>query len=180
MRAQWTWLVNQQVTHLRAGALASALFLTVSSATAQPVRTGTPAPEIDLPTLDGGRVLLSKLRGHPVVVTFWGTWCPPCRSEFPELIKAHQAYSPEGLYVLGVNGRDQEFRTKDVQKFVNEFAVPFTIALDEKGKTREQFGLRLLPTTVFVDSGGVVRQVNMGPVDHDALAKGIAAIRLPR
>ena len=164
---------------LWAGAMASALFLTVSSAMAQPVRTGTPAPEIDLPTLDGGRVVLSKLRGHPVVVSFWGTWCPPCRSEFPELIKAHQTYGPEGLYVLGVNGRDQERRTKDVQEFVKEFAVPFTIALDERGKTRERFGLIWLPTTVFIDSGGVVRQVNMGPVDRDALAKGIAAIRLP-
>ena len=162
-----------------AGAVVSGLFLLVSSAAAQVVQTGARAPEIDLPTLDGGRVLLSKLRGHPVIVTFWGTWCPPCRSEFPEFIKAHQAYAPEGLYVLGVNSRDQEFRTKDVQKFVNEFAVPFTIALDERGKARESFGVRLLPTTLFVDSGGVVRQWKMGPVDHDALAKGIAAIRLP-
>ena len=85
----------------------TALTLIASVAGAQPVRPGARAPEIDLPTITGGRVQLSKLRGHPVVVSFWGTWCPPCRMEFPELVKLHQAYDSLGLRVLGVNGRDQ-------------------------------------------------------------------------
>ena len=160
--------------------LAAALVLPVSASLAQPVRAGAPAPEIDLPTLDGGRVLLSRLRGHPVVVSFWGTWCPPCRSEFPELVKAHQTYGPDGLYVLGVNGRDQELRTKHVQQFVDEFAVKFQIALDERGRARRNYGLVGLPTTVFIDSGGVVKRVHIGPIDREELARGISAIRSPR
>src|SRR5688572_12586460 len=98
------------------------LALAASAAGAQPVRQGAPAPEIDLPALAGGRVQLSKLRGHPVVVSFWGTYCPPCRDEFPELVRAHAAHAAAGLHVLGVNGRDQEWSTKDVKKFVDEFA----------------------------------------------------------
>lgn len=161
--------------HIHAGA---SLLLALSASTigAQAVVPGARAPEIDLPTLAGARVRLSTLRGHPVVVTFWGTYCPPCREEFPELIKAYQTHAPTGLYVLGVDSRDQEFSTKDVQKFVDEFSVPFAIALDKRGKARRDFQIRGLPTTVFIDTGGSVRRVHQGPIDRAALDSGIAAI----
>lgn len=156
-----------------------AFALVASSAGAQSVQIGAPSPEIDLPSLAGGRVQLSKLRGHPVVVSFWGTWCPPCRTEFPELVKAYQTYSAAGLVVLGVNGRDQEYNTKDVQKFVKEFSVPFEIALDERGRTRTSFLILGLPTTAFIDSAGVLQAIHRGPINHDDLERGIATI-LPR
>jgi peroxiredoxin len=142
---------------------------------AQPV-PGARAPEIDLPTLAGGRVKLSKLRGRPVVVTFWGTYCPPCRVEFPELVRAQQTHGAAGLYVLGVNGRDQEYSTKDVQAFVDQFAAPFTIALDTRGRSRTAYRIIGLPTTVFVDTAGVVRRIHFGPIDGEALDRGIATI----
>lgn len=160
--------------------MTAALMWNTATATAQPVRVGAPAPEIDLPALDGGRVLLSGLRGHPVVISFWGTWCPPCRSEFPELVRAFETHGPAGLEIIGVNGRDQERRTKDVQKFVDEFGVTFHIALDQRGKARRTYGLIGLPTTVFVDSGGVVQRVHIGPLSAADLAEGISAIRSTR
>jgi thiol-disulfide isomerase/thioredoxin len=154
--------------------------LAASVASAQRARPGAPSPEIDLPTLAGGRVQLSKLRGHPVVVSFWGTWCPPCRDEFPELVRAYRTHEPEGLYVLGVNGRDQELSTKAVQKFVDEFSVPFPVALDKRGRTGREFGIIALPTTIFIDSGGVVRRVHFGPIGRAALDSGVAMILPPR
>ena len=157
-----------------------ALALLASTAGAQAVRIGAPAPDIDLPALAGGRVQLSKLHGHPVVVSFWATWCPPCRAEFPELVRAHVTHSPTGLYVLGVNGRDQELRTKDVQKFVDEFHVPFPVALDERGRSRRAFQIVGLPTTIFIDSGGVVRVIHFGPISAQELDRGIAVILPPR
>lgn len=153
-----------------------ALILAGSTAGAQAVRIGGPAPEIDLPTLSGGRVQLSKLHGHPVVVSFWGTWCPPCRTEFPELVKAQRSYGGSGLIVLGVNGRDQEFSTKDVEKFAAEFSVPFQIALDQRGRSRSAFQIFGLPTTVFIDSAGVVKGIHRGPIDREQLDSAIATI----
>ena len=156
------------------------MVLTASAVAAQTMRVGERAPEIDLPALGGGRVLLSLLRGHPVVVSFWATWCPPCRDEFPELVRAHRTHGPAGLYVIGVNGRDQELRTKDVQEFVDEFAVPFPIALDQRGSARRTYGLIGLPTTVFIDSGGIVHSVHMGPINREELNRKIASIVSPR
>jgi len=142
---------------------------------AQAVRVGAAAPEIDLPALGGGRVQLSALRGHPVIVSFWGTWCPPCRAEFPELVRLATQTST-GLVVIGVNGRDQERRTKDVQSFVDEFKVPFRIGLDERGRSRRTYRLVGLPTTVFIDSAGVIREIHPGPIDREALDSGVARI----
>lgn len=146
---------------------------------AQEIAPGKPAPEIDLPTLQGGQVKLSALRGHPVVVTFWGTWCPPCKVEFPELVAAHRKYREAGLEIIGVNQRDQEIRTTDVEAFVKEHKVEFIVAMDQRGKSRRSYRLIGLPTTVFIDAGGIIRQVTSGPIAPSELARGLATI-LPR
>jgi hypothetical protein len=84
------------------------------------------------------------------------------------------------LYVLGVNGLDQELSTKDVQKFADEFSVTFTIGLDKRGKARDDYLVRGLPTTVFIDTGGVIRAIQRGPLDRAGLDSGIASILPPR
>ena len=167
----------------RHGVAAVMLALAASAAGAQSVKAGARAPEIDLPVLTGGRVKLAALRGHPVVVAFWQTWCPSCRSEFPELIKANAAYAAAGLVVVGINDPMQEHSggdgAKHVKLFVDELAVPFQIALDKNGRTRDRFGILTLPTTVFIDADGVVRTINRGPTSRDELERGLATI-LPK
>jgi thiol-disulfide isomerase/thioredoxin len=147
-----------------------------AAAGAQEIAPGKPAPEIDLPTLEGGRVKLSALRGHPVVVSFWGTWCPPCKEEFPELVAAHRKYREAGLEVLAVNQRDQELRTSDVEAFVKDYGVEFTVALDPRGKSRRSYRLIALPTTVFIDAAGIIQRLNSGPLSRLELTRGLATI----
>ena len=163
----------------RVGVIATLLIATASSRlTAQP-RVGKSAPEINLPTLNSGRVTLSKMRGHPVVISFWGTWCAPCRAEFPLLVKAQLTNKDDGLYVVAVNGRDQERSTADVQRFVEAFAVPFTIALDKRGSARRTYRMEAQPMTVFIDAGGIVRLIHSGLISAEELDKGIALILPP-
>jgi thiol-disulfide isomerase/thioredoxin len=134
------------------------------------------APEIDLPALGGGRVKLSALKGHPVVVTFWGTWCPPCRQEFPDLVAAQKKHHDAGLRVLAVNQRDQELSTKDVENFVKVFGENLAVALDVRGRTRKSYRLVGLPTTAFLDTAGVIQVLHSGPISRAALDSGLAAI----
>lgn len=158
--------------------LIAALF--PASAAAQGIVRGAVAPEIDLPRLEGGRIKLSALRGHPVVVTFWGTWCQACRDEFPELVAAQKSNSASGLQVLAVNQRDQELSTKDVESLIKEYSVPFIVALDDHGKSRRNFRLLAIPTTVFIDSAGVIQHVHTGAINRAELAQGLVAILRPK
>ena len=143
---------------------------------ARTIDAGDEAPKLELATLTGGRVRLADLRGHPVVITFWGTWCPPCRDEFPALVAAHQKHRGAGLEILAVNQRDQELSTKDVEDFAKEFEVDFTVALDPRGRSRRSYRLVALPTTVFIDSAGTIRTVHSGPISVRQLAEGIVTI----
>ena len=158
------------------GALVAAVAVSATGASGQ-VKAGSKAPEIDLPTLAGGAPLkLSALRGHPVLLTFWGTWCPPCREEFPQLVAAYRKYHADGLEIVAINQRDQELSLKDVQAFADAYAVPFTVALDTRGRSRRTYRLVGLPTTVFIDTAGTIVQMQPGPVSEEALARGLALI----
>jgi thiol-disulfide isomerase/thioredoxin len=125
---------------------------------------GDTAPPFTLKTLAGSTASLSDFKGHPVVINFWATWCPPCRDEIPMLVAASQANQPAGLVVLAVNLTDQELSKKDVQSFVTDMRMPFPVLLDERGKIRQRYRLRGVPTTVFIGPDGVVRAVNAGPI----------------
>jgi cytochrome c biogenesis protein CcmG, thiol:disulfide interchange protein DsbE len=156
-----------------------ALAITVATAPAQAQkegpRIGHQAPGFDLERLDGGRAELDGLRGRPVIINFWASWCAPCRVEMPDLISAWREHSGQALQILAVNLTDQE-RRKDVTRFVTEFGLPFPVLLDTRGKVRELYALVSLPTTVFLDSAGIIQSVQSGPLTQNALAQGLQSI----
>jgi peroxiredoxin len=139
------------------------------------VKEGHPAPDFTLKTQAGDRVRLSDLRGQPVLVNFWASWCKPCEAEMPYIVAAYDSLRDRGLTVLAVNLSDQE-RSKDVRRFVDSFKLAFPVLLDEQGQVRELYELATVPTTVFVDSGGVVRRLVLGPLSPETLARGLTMI----
>jgi cytochrome c biogenesis protein CcmG/thiol:disulfide interchange protein DsbE len=133
---------------------------------------GEPAPDflLSVPGSDQP-VRLSDLRGQPVLVNFWATWCTPCRTEMPDL---QAAYDTEGVIVLAVNSQESEAA---VVSFMDEFGLTFPAALDLDGSVREHYGVIGLPATFFIDADGILRARNFGPVYGDLLAAGIEAAR---
>jgi thiol-disulfide isomerase/thioredoxin len=157
-----------------------ALWLTLSPIFALPLWSQVPeigavAPEFTLEQLAGGEASLSDFKGHPLIVNFWATWCKPCRTEIPLLISAYRSHQDVGLEILAVNLSDQE-RMKDVPIFSAELGLPFPVLLDRKGSVRRLYRLRGVPTTIFIDSAGVVQMINQGPVNTAALERGLAEI----
>jgi peroxiredoxin len=140
-----------------------------------PPEPGQAAPDFSLETLTRNVVRLSDYRGHPVLINFWASWCEPCREEMPALVAAFDEHRGHGFEILAVNLRDQE-REKEVRAFVTEFRLPFPVLLDKRGKVRKRYDLIAVPTTVFVDSAGVVRVVHPGPLTAEALAGGLGSI----
>lgn len=124
-------------------------------------RAGFLAPDFELPTLDGGSVQLSALRGQPVLINFWASWCGPCRSEMPHIQAAYENHIQRGLVVLGI---DQMESSDSVSRFVEEFGLTFPIPMDSDGTVSAVYRARGLPTSFFVDPDGVIRATFTGPM----------------
>ncbi|HLQ59104.1 MAG TPA: TlpA disulfide reductase family protein [Gemmatimonadales bacterium] len=161
---------------MKIASIALAAFLTAAGlGAAQNAGPGAAAIDFRLKALAGGTVSLTEYRGRPLLLNFWATWCKPCRAEMTDIIAAYNAHKDQDLQVLAINLTDQE-RMKDVRAFVNELQMPFPVLLDEKGKVRKSYALRGVPTSVFIDSSGVVRFVNPGPITRELIERGLAAI----
>ncbi len=121
---------------------------------------GALAPDFLLERLDGGEMRLSDFRGQPVVLNFWATWCAPCRKEIPQFVEAYNRFKQQNLVVIGLNLQEGK---SIVEPFARDFGMDFPIAIDRDGEVGDQYRLLGLPTTFFIDRGGVIRSVFTGP-----------------
>jgi cytochrome c biogenesis protein CcmG, thiol:disulfide interchange protein DsbE len=115
--------------------------------------SGPPAPGFTAETLSGGHVTLSQLRGHPVLVNFWASWCHPCRQEFPLLAGAFAKYRARGLEIVGVSFEDIP---SDARSFVAQEHADWTFARDDDGAIAAAYGVRPVPETFFVRRDGTL------------------------
>jgi peroxiredoxin len=133
------------------------------------VSLGQAAPDFTLPTLDGAVLTLSDLRGRPVVLNFWASWCVPCRVEMPALAAAYEQYRSEGLVIIAFNVTYQD-SLPAVEAFVEEFKLPFPVVLDKEGHvTADDYQLRGLPMSIFIDRDGIITQVQLGAMTENQI-----------
>lgn len=111
--------------------------------------------------LDGGTWRMAEHRGQVVLVNYWASWCGPCWEETPGLIRLSKEMGPQGLAVVGV--AIDEGGTAKVKKFVEDFQVPYPVALPERG-SQIAYGMAGVPTTILVDREGRVAKTYVGAV----------------
>jgi peroxiredoxin len=134
------------------------------------------APDFILPDLDGTPNRLSDHRGKVVLLSFWATWCPPCRAEMPSMEKLYQAYRERGLAILAISN-DVSGRSV-VEPFVREGGLTFPVLLDSEGDVFTQYGVRGLPTSYVVDRRGRIVSGEIGARDWSRGAARDAVDRL--
>jgi cytochrome c biogenesis protein CcmG, thiol:disulfide interchange protein DsbE len=120
---------------------------------------GKPAPNVQLPTLDGSTIRLESLRGRVVVLDFWATWCVPCVAALPHLNEWHQRLGAKGLVVIGITQESAD----EVRAFLAEGqTVAYPIALDATAEALGRYRVQGLPLTVIIDKKGVIRSAEIG------------------
>ena len=133
------------------------------------------APNFELVTLDGESIQLSDLRGRPVVLNFWASWCGPCRIETPHFQEFSENFEEE-LIVLGVN---QQESAATVAEFAAEYDVTYPLLLDDRADVYQTYAIFGLPTTYFIDADGVIVDVIPGAATEAVLTEKVEALLLP-
>jgi cytochrome c biogenesis protein CcmG/thiol:disulfide interchange protein DsbE len=162
------------VTHDGSGGAGSSATATTSpigeAIDASRAQVGTPAPGFALPAADGARVSLADLRGKPVVLAFFASWCHPCEEELPVL----EQFANErrgALQLVAINFRDL---SSDSVDFVHRLGITYPALLDDpSAPVARRYGVRGIPQTVFIDSRGVVRGRVYGVTSRRELAPAI-------
>ncbi len=128
-----------------------------------PPKIGGPAPAFSAKRMDGGGSLsLASLRGKPVVLNFWASWCAPCKGEAAKLEQAWRQYGKQGVVFVGVDYHDV---AGDARTFLEHHGVTYTTVLDGSGAIGDRYGLTGVPETYFVNrQGRLVGEHILGPI----------------
>ncbi len=139
---------------------------------------GYPAPDFELPDLNGNLVRLSQFRGRPVLLNFWATWCPPCRKEMPDLQAFSEKYG-DRIQVLGVNldfAAQLEVTNADVLEFLDEYHVTYLNLRDPIGESVSRYRLTGYPVSYWIDEKGFIRGVWLGAMKEEDIITGFQKI----
>lgn len=132
------------------------------------------APDFTAVNADGESVSLSSMEGKPVVLNFWASWCPPCKSEMPDFQKAYEIYGDDIQFMM-VNLTDGSRETKETAAaYVKEQGYTFPVYYDVDQEGAYAFYVSSLPATYFIDENGVIIAAGRGMLDEEALEKGIS------
>lgn len=129
---------------------------------------------VGLTDLDGRPITLAGLRGRPVWLNFWATWCPPCQEETPVLRDVYEQYRGRGLALVAVSV--QETTVDDVRRYVDTYGLQYTVGFDATSAIFHAYRGFGLPTQFFIDGTGVIRKVVLGPVTREQAAANIESL----
>jgi thiol-disulfide isomerase/thioredoxin len=162
----------------------SAVFYQISAKT-QGLDLGQRAPElsgldngtpVQLSDLDGQVVTLASLKGHPVWINFWATWCPPCQRETPVLRDTFKAHQTEGLVLLAI---DVQEPADSVRQYATKYGLTYRVGLDVTGAIFRAYRIYGLPSQYFIDRDGVIRGRYFGPLTPDLAEQQLQVILQP-
>ncbi|MGC9948054.1 MAG: redoxin domain-containing protein [Bryobacteraceae bacterium] len=131
-----------------------------------------PAPDFELKTLDGDRIRLQDLRGKPVLLTFFASWCGPCRRELPSVVKLHEEFKDKGLQVFGVNDEGKG----TARHFAEKAGLTFAVLDDSSAKAHRLYRVRAIPAAFLIDRDGKVVRYLRGGRDYDSLRSALKVV----
>lgn len=159
-------------------------------------KVGDRAPELFTLSTDGEPVLLSRLQGQPVWINFWGSWCPPCRAEMPDVQKAYDTLSPQGIQILSISMQESP---EEAVRYRNSVGASFPVYVDptriagmidstQQPELAQQLALMTrdwqianFPTHIFINADGIVEDIVLAQMTYEeAVEHGEALLKEPQ
>jgi thiol-disulfide isomerase/thioredoxin len=138
-------------------------------------RIGFLAPDFSLQALDGSTHRLSDLRGRPVLINYWASWCVPCQTELPILQNLSAEYQSRGLVFLTINAIEQD-NLDEVRGNAGALGMSLPVLLDYGEQFWDSYQVLFFPTTFYVDTDGVIRDITLGDSSEEGIRAKIEAL----
>lgn len=133
------------------------------------------APDFTVTDMDGNSVSLSDKFGKPIIVNFWASWCPPCKSEMPDFEEAFKEYGNEITFMM-VNMTGGRETVESAKSFIEKSTYSFPVYFDTEYQAAMTYGVSSIPQTIFIDKDGNLTAYAQGMIDKNALDTGIGMI----
>jgi len=163
-----SYLTNRPATH---GGLTLA-GLSTGAAGPAPV-VGMAAPNFTATMMEGAKVTLRGLRGHPVWLSFGAPWCQPCRAENPDIEAAYEKYRAQGLEVLWIVINDSR---SDVESYAKRTGLTYPMVDDSSGAIEARYRIDGIPSHFFIDKSGILREVRISSLNPAMIEENLAQI----
>lgn len=153
-------------------ALVGCVLLASCAHPAKQVASGVEAPDFTEPLARGGTLQLQSLRGKPVYLNFFASWCGPCKDEAPAINALQKKYAKSGLTVVGVDILESAKKAREFQK---QFALVYPIVVDD-GTMRDQYAVNGLPVHAFITRDGIIKSMHVGEMSSAQIEGAIRSI----
>lgn len=160
----------------RPGAANSEAVTITATAMGSAPKTGKAAPDFELKQIDGTTVRLSDLKGKPVWINFWASWCPPCRAENPDIDEVYNKYKADGLVLVAPaigEGRDS------IAAYMERADLHYPVGADPTTQIAANYRVLGIPTHIFIDRDGIISEIRVGAMSQKTMEKKLSKIMAP-
>ncbi|UCG79166.1 MAG: TlpA family protein disulfide reductase [Nitrospirota bacterium] len=123
---------------------------------------GGKAPDFNLPDMEGNMVSISDFKQKVIFINFWATWCPPCKTEMPDLNELYKIYKDKDFVLIGISTDNSK---KDIEKFLKDQNIDFILLHDKDGKIMKAYKVFSLPMSFLIDRDKKIVEKFLGPRD---------------
>lgn len=152
--------------------VASILALACESVARADLHAGDSAPAFHVKSTAAKTISLASLRGKPVYLNFFASWCVPCNAEAPSLAQLAKQFAPRGLTMIGI---DEQEDAKTAVAFAKRYAWPFAIGVDD-GDMAKNYQAEVLPVHVFIERSGKISTIRFGTMSSMEIAAAMQKI----
>lgn len=156
---------------------AAIVFTVYSNSTKENVevlQVGDKAPNFELVDLNGEKHRLSEYAGQGLFLNFWGTWCEPCKREFPIIDRKYHEYRSQGVQVLAVNIAESDFA---VRNYIESKGLTFPVVIDKEKSVMNAYNINPLPTTFLINPDGEIIKIITGEMNETMVQQYMELIK---